>query len=162
MPEDLERYVGQLLRERHLTLATAESCTGGLIGQRLTNVPGSSAYFPGGIIAYSYEAKEKLLNVNHATLETHGAVSVETACEMARGARQVLGTDVAVSVTGIAGPEGGTPEKPVGLVYIAVTAKHFERVERFVWQADREGNRWASSEAALQMVIDYLNEENED
>ncbi len=156
MPEDLERYVGQLLKERHLTLATAESCTGGLIGQRLTNVPGSSAYFPGGIIAYSYEVKEKLLNVKHATLEEHGAVSSETACEMARGARQALNADVAVGVTGIAGPEGGTPDKPVGLVYIALAAEHYERVERFVWQADREGNRWASSEAALQMIIDYL------
>jgi PncC family amidohydrolase len=161
MPENLEGYVGQLLMAHHLTLATAESCTGGLIGQRLTNVPGSSAYFPGGIIAYSNDSKEKLLRVNHATLDTHGAVSAETAREMAQGARQVLGADIAVSVTGIAGPDGGTVEKPVGLVYIAVAAEHFERVERFLWKSDREGNKWASSEAALQMVVDYLQGKNE-
>jgi PncC family amidohydrolase len=156
MTENLERTVGQMLLAQHLTLATAESCTGGLIGQRLTNVPGSSVYFPGGIIAYSNEVKEKLLHVSHITLETHGAVSSETACEMARGARRALGADLAVSVTGIAGPDGGTPEKPVGLVYIALAAEDHEQVARFLWQSDREGNKWASSEAALQMVIDYL------
>ena len=152
----LEVIVGQQLLNRHLTLATAESCTGGLIGHRLTNVPGSSEYFLGGIIAYANEIKERVLGVSHQTLETHGAVSAETASEMARGARRVLGVDLAVSVTGIAGPGGGTAEKPIGLVYAALAAPDFERVERFVWHQDREGNKWESSEAALQMVQEYL------
>ena len=154
--EPLEVTVGQLLQQYHLTLATAESCTGGLIGHRLTNVPGSSEYFPGGIIAYANEIKERVLGVSHQMLETHGAVSAEAAIEMARGARHVLGVDLAVSVTGIAGPGGGTAEKPVGLVYIAVAAPNFERVERFVWTQDREGNKWESAETALRLVREYL------
>jgi PncC family amidohydrolase len=156
MSEALEIVVGQLLGQRHLTLATAESCTGGLIGHRLTEVSGSSDYFLGGIIAYSNEIKERVLGVRRATLEAHGAVSAETAIEMARGARRVLQTDIAVSVTGIAGPGGGNADKPIGLTYIAVVADQFERVERCVWESDRSGNKQASSEAALQMVIDYL------
>jgi len=151
-----EVMIGQLLRQHHLTLAAAESCTGGLIGHRLTDVPGSSDYFLGGIIAYSNEIKERLLGVKLETLQTHGAVSAETAIEMARGARRALGTDLAVSVTGIAGPGGGTADKPIGLTYIAVAAVNYERVERFVWDSDRSGNKWASSEAALQMLRDYL------
>jgi PncC family amidohydrolase len=156
MPEALEVLIGQLLNQQHLTLATAESCTGGLIGHRLTKVPGSSDYFRGGIIAYANEIKERVLGVSHATLATHGAVSAETAIEMARGARCVLQTDLAVSVTGIAGPGGGTTAKPIGLTYIAVAAENYERVERFVWESDRSGNQQASSEAALQLVMDYL------
>jgi PncC family amidohydrolase len=154
--EPLEVTVGRLLLQHNLTLATAESCTGGLIGHRLTNVPGSSAYFLGGIIAYANEIKERGLGVQQQTLETHGAVSAETALEMARGARRVLGVDLAVSVTGIAGPGGGTPDKPIGLVYIALTAPDFERVERYVWDQDREGNKRESAEAALRLVRDYL------
>jgi len=156
MPETLEIVIGKLLNARHFTLATAESCTGGLIGHRLTDVPGSSEYFLGGIIAYSNEIKERMLGVSHATLEQYGAVSAETAIEMARGARRVLQTDIAVSVTGIAGPGGGSADKPIGLTYIAVAAEGYERVERFVWDSDRRGNKLSSSEAALQMVIDYL------
>jgi len=152
----LEIVVGKLLLEHKLTLATAESCTGGLIGHRLTNVPGSSEYFAGGVIAYSYDAKEHLLGVHHNTLYDHGAVSAETAVEMARGTRRALDADIGVSVTGIAGPGGGLPDKPVGLVYIALSARHFERVERFVWDKDRAGNKWESSEAALRMVREYL------
>ncbi len=152
----LEITVGQLLLQHHLTFATAESCTGGLIGHRLTNVPGSSEYFLGGVIAYSYDAKEHLLGVRHNTLYDYGAVSAETAQEMARGVRRALSADIGLSVTGIAGPGGGTVEKPVGLVYIALSAAHFERVERYVWNFDREGNKAASAEAALQMVYDYL------
>jgi PncC family amidohydrolase len=156
MPEALEVLIGQLLNQQHLTLATAESCTGGLIGHRLTEVPGSSDYFRGGIIAYSNEIKERVLGVSHATLESYGAVSAETAIEMARGARRVLQTDLAVSVTGIAGPGGGSADKPIGLTYIAVAAERYERVARFVWKSDRSGNKQSSSEAALQMVIAYL------
>ncbi len=154
--EALEVTTGRLLRKHRLTLATAESCTGGLIGHRLTDVPGSSDYFLGGIIAYSNEIKERSLGVKLETLQTHGAVSAETAIEMARGARRALGTDIAVSVTGIAGPGGGTTDKPIGLTYVAVVAAHYERVERFVWGGDRAGNKRASSEAALQMLQDYL------
>ena len=156
MSEPLEVIVGQLLLERKLTLALAESCTGGLVGHRITDVPGSSAYLMGGIVAYSYDAKELLLGVRHNTLYDHGAVSAETAIEMARGARRALGSDIGISVTGIAGPGGGLPGKPVGSVYICLSARDFERVEKFVWDKDRSGNKWASSEAALQMLRDYL------
>jgi PncC family amidohydrolase len=156
MSEPLEVIVGQLLLKHKLTLALAESCTGGLVGHRITDVPGSSAYLMGGIVAYSYDAKELLLGVRHNTLYDHGAVSAETAIEMARGARRALGSDIGISVTGIAGPGGGLPGKPVGSVYICLSARDFERVERFVWDKDRSGNKWASSEAALQMLQDYL------
>src|SRR5512136_3481226 len=115
--EKIQVIIGQMLVERKLKLATAESCTGGLVGHRLTNVPGSSEYFEGGIVAYSYEAKERLLGVHHDTLYEHGAVSAETAIEMAHGVRRALGTDIGIAVTGIAGPGGGLPDKPVGLVY---------------------------------------------
>jgi len=154
--EKLEEVVGKLLTERKLTVGLGESCTGGLVGHRLTNVPGSSTYFLGGIIAYSYEAKEQLLNVKHTTLDEHGAVSPETAAEMARGARTALGADIGISVTGIAGPGGNLPGKPVGLAYIALSARDAERVERFVWNGDREENKAQSAEAALSMLKEYL------
>lgn len=154
--EKLEVIVGHMLAERKLKLATAESCTGGLVGHRLTNVPGSSGYLEGGVIAYSYEAKERLLGVHHDTLYEHGAVSAETALEMARGARKALGADIGIAVTGIAGPGGGLPGKPVGLVYIALSARTYERVERFVWDSDREGNKAYSAEAALAMLKEFL------
>jgi PncC family amidohydrolase len=145
-----------MLAERKLKLATAESCTGGLVGHRLTNVPGSSGYMEGGVIAYSYEAKERLLGVHHDTLYEHGAVSAETALEMARGARKALGADIGLAVTGIAGPGGGLPGKPVGLVYIALSARTYERVEHYVWDSDREGNKAYSAEAALAMLKEFL------
>ncbi len=154
--EPLEIQVGKLLAARNLTLAVAESCTGGLVGHRLTEVPGSSAYFLGGVVAYAYEAKERLLGVRHATLYDHGAVSAETALEMARGARRVLGADVGLSVTGIAGPGGGLPDKPVGLTYIALSARDGERSERHVWDGDRSGNKARSAEAALLLLCKYL------
>jgi PncC family amidohydrolase len=152
----LESQIGQILTERHLTLATAESCTGGLIGHRLTNVPGSSTYFLGGIVAYSYDAKEHLLGVHHATLYDHGAVSKETVVEMARGARRVLSADIAVAVTGIAGPGGGLPNKPVGYTWIGLSTREGETAKQFTWQKDREGNKADSAEAALLMVLEYL------
>lgn len=152
----LEEIVGQFLVEQKLTLSVAESCTGGLITHRLTNVPGSSNYLLGGVVAYSYDAKERVLGVRHDTLYEHGAVSQETALEMARGVRRLLGSDVALAVTGIAGPSGGTPEKPVGLVYIALSARDFERCERYVWSGDRLQNKQQSSEAALKLLREYL------
>src|SRR5688572_13290906 len=152
----LEKIAGELLKARRLTLPTAESCTGGLIGHRLTNVPGSSAYFLGGIIAYSNEVKEQLLGVSHKTLINFGAVSEETAREMARGACRALGTDIGVAVTGIAGPGGAMPGKPVGLTWIAFVAKNFERAESWVWEADRVTNKEKSAETALRLVKEYL------
>jgi|SRR5579859_5505814 len=152
----LEMRVGQMLLRRNLTLAVAESCTGGLIGHRLTNVPGSSTYFLGGIISYSNGAKEHLLGVNHATLSDFGAVSEQTAREMARGARRALGADVALSVTGIAGPGGAMPGKPVGLTWIALSARDADQARSFIWDGDREANKAQSAEAALALLQEYL------
>jgi PncC family amidohydrolase len=152
----LEFQIGATLTARKLTLAAAESCTGGLIAHRLTNVPGSSTYFLGGVVAYAYDAKEHLLGVHHTTLYDHGAVSKETATEMARGARRVFSADVAVAVTGIAGPGGGLPDKPVGLTWIALSTREGETAQQFIWNKDREGNKAESAEAALRIVWEYL------
>jgi PncC family amidohydrolase len=156
--EPLEVQIGRLLKARNLKLGLAESCTGGLIGHRITEVPGSSDYFQGGIISYAYDIKERVLGVRHNTLYNHGAVSAETAVEMARGARRILGTDIGLSVTGIAGPTGATPEKPVGLVYIALSSRETEFWERHVWDSDRSGNKALSAEAALALLRRYLEE----
>jgi PncC family amidohydrolase len=155
----LEEQLGELLRSRGLTLATAESCTGGLIADRITNVPGSSAYFLGGVVAYAYEAKVALLGVSWETLKAHGAVSRETVLEMARGARRTLGADLAVSVSGIAGPGGGLPDKPVGTTWIGLCTPEGEWARKFIWQSDRRGNKQLSADAALQMLIDYLTDQ---
>jgi nicotinamide-nucleotide amidase len=151
-----EEEIGALLVARGLTLVTAESCTGGLVAHRITDVPGSSAYFLGGFVAYANEVKEEILGVRHETLLAHGAVSEETALEMARGARQRLGTDLGISTTGIAGPAGGTPDKPVGLVYVALSAPRVELCRRYVWQGDRLANKQQSAEAALRLLLYYL------
>jgi len=156
----LEEQAGALLLRQERTLATAESCTGGLLGHRLTNVAGSSAYYLGGVVAYSYEAKERLLGVQHETLAAHGAVSEETAREMARGARDRLHASIGVSVTGIAGPGGGMPNKPVGLVYIALAAPEAEICEEHTWQGDRLSNKRQSAEAALRMLISFLRKQD--
>lgn len=121
--ESLEETIGGLLVEKKLTLSTAESCTGGSIAARITSVPGSSAYFLGGIVAYANEVKTALLHVKAETLEKQGAVSEETVLEMAKGAMETLGTDCAVATSGIAGPDGGTPQKPVGTIWIAAANK---------------------------------------
>jgi PncC family amidohydrolase len=151
-----EQEVGDLLSQRGWTLAVAESCTGGLLGHRITNVSGSSAYFEGGVLSYSNEAKVLLLGVPRETLVQHGAVSGETALAMARGARRLLGTDIAVSITGIAGPTGGTPDKPVGLVYIALASADAELLEEHVWSGDRTANKERSGQAALELILRYL------
>lgn len=156
MTELLEARIGAALRSLGMTLALAESCTGGLIGHRLTNIAGSSDFFLGGIVAYAYDAKERLLGVHHQTLYEHGAVSRETAIEMARGARQRLGADVGLSVTGIAGPTGGLPGKPVGLTWIALSTREGETAEEHVWQGDRLSNKERSAEAAMEMLLGSL------
>ncbi|HLF90558.1 MAG TPA: CinA family protein [Anaerolineales bacterium] len=152
----LEVQMGELLRARKRTLVTAESCTGGLIGHLLTNVPGSSEYYTGGVVAYAYEAKVVLLGVTWETLEKYGAVSEEVALAMARGVRAALNGDIGVAVTGIAGPGGGMPNKPVGLTWIAISAPDGDWAKRFVWNGDREGNKMCSARAALEMVVEYL------
>jgi PncC family amidohydrolase len=156
----LEALVGEMLQSRRWTLAVGESCTGGLVGHSLTNVPGSSDYFLGGIIAYSYEAKERLLGVSHQTLYEHGAVSKETSLEMARGARSAFGADIGISVTGISGPGGGTPEKAVGLTWVAVSSRYGEQAKQHQWDGDREANKIQSNEAVLALLLKVL-EENE-
>jgi len=155
-PTEIEAYTGRLLTRAGLSLAVAESCTGGLLGHQLTNMPGSSAYFLGGVIAYDDSAKTNLLGVLAETIKEKGAVSAECALEMARGARRIFGADLALSVTGIAGPGGGTAEKPVGTVYIALAGPSVETVEHFCWQSDRAGNKQLSVEAALRMLTDHL------
>jgi PncC family amidohydrolase len=156
MHESIETQVGNLLRERGLKIATAESCTGGLIAHRITNVPGSSDYFLGGVVAYAYEAKVAQLGVSWDTLHAYGAVSRETVLEMARGARTALGAEIAVSVTGIAGPGGGMPNKPVGSTWLGLATPEGEWARHFVWSGDRLENKELSAEAGLQLVLDYL------
>ncbi len=156
MEESLENILGRLLRERRLKLATAESCTGGLIANRITDVPGSSEDFTGGFVAYAYEAKVATLGVSWDTLHAHGAVSRETVLEMARGARNALNVDLAISVSGIAGPGGGMPEKPVGTTWIALVAADGEWTNLYQFRGNRAQNKMSSAESALQFAIDYL------
>jgi nicotinamide-nucleotide amidase len=139
-------------RERGLTLGTAESCTGGLVAARLTSVPGSSAVFVGGVVAYADQVKAMELDVPADILERHGAVSAETAAAMARGARERLGTDLALSVTGIAGPDGGSDEKPVGLVYLHAVGPGGARSADFVFPGDRESIRRRAAVTALHLM----------
>ena len=152
--ETLDELVHKTLIERHLTLATAESCTGGNIARLLTAQAGASAYFRGGVVAYSNEVKESLLGVRHETLAKHGAVSEETAREMAEGVRKRLGSDLAIATTGIAGPDGGTPEKPVGTVWIAVAdASHTEARLLQFGANRRQQNIDRSTNQAFAMLI---------
>ena len=141
------------------TVAAAESCTGGLVLHALTEVPGSSAYVEGGVVTYSDRLKRELLGVSKKALDQHGAVSAEVAIAMALGARDRLGTTHAVAVTGIAGPAGGTAEKPVGLTFVAVTDADGHDVRRFEWHGGRSANKRDSARAALQMLLERLGEE---
>ena len=152
----LENLIGDLLRARGVKLATAESCTGGLIASRITDVAGSSEYFLGGVVAYAYEAKVALLEVSWDTLKAHGAVSRETVIEMARGARKVLNADIAISVSGIAGPGGGMPDKPVGTTWIGLSTSEGEWARLFHFDGDRAQNKSLAADAALQFLVDYL------
>lgn len=147
-----ERLQELCLRLR-LTVATAESCTGGLVASAITDVSGSSGYFRGGLVAYSNDAKIGLLGVSAEILETHGAVSAQVARAMAIGARGRLSVDLAVAVTGVAGPDGGSASKPVGLTYVAVADAVGVEVRRFVWAGDRLANKDSSARAALQLLL---------
>jgi nicotinamide-nucleotide amidase len=152
----MEAVVGELLSRRNLSIAVAESCTGGLIGHRLTNVPGSSAYLKGGVIAYANDVKAKQLGVRPQTLAQHGAVSEETAIEMAEGVRKLVGADIGLAVTGIAGPDGGTTDKPVGTVCVALAAANAAYKRRYQLWGNREWVKLLSSQVALDWVRRYL------
>ncbi len=156
MEKDIETQLGDLLRPRGWMLCVAESCTGGLIGHRITNVPGSSEYYLGSVTAYAYAAKERLLGVQHATLEQYGAVSRETVLEMARGVRRALDADIGAAVSGILGPGGGMPNKPVGLVWFGLSTPTGEWAFHRMFAGDRWQNKEQAAQTALQWVVDYL------
>ncbi len=166
LPDDaLEVKVGEWLRKRDLKLVMAESCTGGLIGHLVTNVPGSSEYYMGSVTAYAYEAKERLLGVRQNTLETFGAVSRETVLEMAQGVRRALSASfpiehtVGLAVSGIAGPGGGTPTKPVGLVWIGLSAPDGAWAWQFLFGGDRLEVKQQTAQMALHHLLAYLQDE---
>lgn len=156
--EPIEVIIGRLFRKRGWRLSIAESCTGGLIGHRITNVPGSSDYFDGGVITYSNDAKRELLKVPEDTIATYGAVSRQTAVAMAEGIRKLRGIEVGIGVTGIAGPAGGTEAKPVGLVYIALSSPVRVECKEFRFGGNRELIKLQASEAALSMLKMLLEE----
>ena len=156
----LAAQVGRLLLARGWTISTAESCTGGLIGHYLTEISGSSAYFMGGIISYDNRIKQKTLGVPEELMIEHGAVSPEVARAMAQRVRELLDTEVGISATGIAGPTGGTPTKPVGTVYLAVATPERSQVAHHVWPEDRSGNKRLSAEAALRLIMALVGQPN--
>jgi PncC family amidohydrolase len=140
---------------RGLTVAVAESCTGGLVADAITDVPGSSGYFLGGIVSYSNDAKVALLGVSAEVLASHGAVSAQVCRAMAEGARDRFSADLAAGVTGVAGPDGGTEAKPIGLTYVAVADGAGADVRRFVWSGDRSSNKDASAAAVLELLVEW-------
>lgn len=154
--EELESIVGDQLLQAKLRLGVAESCTGGLLSHRITRVPGSSRYFLGGAVAYANELKEGLLGVKQTTLEEDGAVSSETAAAMAIGVRNRSGADIGLSITGIAGPDGGTEEKPVGTVFISISSRQGEQVNLFNFSGDRNRIQTSAAQAGLNMLRCYL------
>ena len=154
--QTLEEEIVRRLKEKHYTVTTAESCTGGLLAGRILNVAGASAVYGEGHITYANEAKEKILGVSHETLEEYGAVSPQTADEMARGAARIAGADAALAVTGIAGPDGGTKEKPVGLVYIGLCLRGDVYIKECHFKGDRAQNRADAVTAALELLREHL------
>lgn len=150
------RLIGESLREKGLKLALAESCTGGLASSMVTDIAGSSEYFLGSVVAYDNGVKQAELGVRATTLKKYGAVSKETALEMARGIKKKLQADISAAITGIAGPGGGTKEKPVGLVYIAVSKGRSTEVQRFVFKGTRKSIKKQSGQAALSMIAEAL------
>ncbi|MBE6522874.1 MAG: CinA family protein [Thermoplasmata archaeon] len=156
MPRSEAEQLIEALRSKGLRMSAAESCTGGMIGCMMTSVPGSSDVFLGTAVTYSNDAKERILGVKHQTLMDHGAVSMETASEMAKGSIDAYESDVAVSVTGIAGPGGATPEKPVGLVYIAVADGPRVVVTKNLFQGDRQSIRNQTAVEAIKLLIELV------
>ncbi len=156
--DDLETQIGKLLFQKKLTLSLAESCTGGLIGHRLTNVPGSSEYFMGGIVSYAYQAKVNLLGVSWDTLKQHGAVSAEVVRQMAQGARRAFNTDIALSVSCIAGPGGATPTKPVGTCWCGISFGEVERQFHFLLEGNRLQVKEQLAQKALETLLTLLQE----
>jgi nicotinamide-nucleotide amidase len=154
--EQMEEVVARMLTENRATIAVAESCTGGLLAERLTNIPGSSSYFLGGVVCYSNELKSSLVDVPAEIIESKGAVSPEVALALADGIRKRTGATIGVGVTGIAGPGGGTPEKPVGLVHIGIADERGPRERRFQFPGDRERIRMHASQTALDSVRRYF------
>jgi len=152
----LEQEVGNLLRQKGLTLGLVESATGGLISHRITNIPGSSDYYKGSVTAYSNEVKIKVVGVREDTINQYGAVSSQVAEEMAQGGRKILGTDICLADTGIAGPSGATPGKPVGLFYIGLSHRAGTYSQKHNFQGDREQNKRGAAEAALSWLKEYL------
>ena len=152
----LETEIGDLLRQKGLTLGVVESATGGLISHLITNVPGSSDYYKGSVTAYSNETKIKVIGVKEDTIEKYGAVSYQVAEEMAQGGKQVLAVDICIADTGIAGPSGATPEKPVGLFYIGLSHQTGTYSQEHHFHGDREQNKRAAAEAALFWLKEYL------
>ena len=152
--------IGELLTEKNLTVACAESCTGGLLTSRLTDVAGSSAYVKGAVVSYTDEIKMNVLHVQADTLENFGAVSEQTAREMAANVRQILNANIGVSVTGIAGPGGGTPEKPVGTVYIGISGSDGVKVQKFNFGGTRTEIKEKAVDAALNLIKIYIAQNN--
>ncbi len=156
MDTSLEARIGAALRQRGLRLAAAESCTGGLVGHRITNIPGSSTYYVGSVTAYAYEAKVRLLNVKWETLEAHGAVSEEVVREMADGVRKTLAADIGISISGIAGPGGGTEEKPVGMVCFGLSSPELVWATTRHFKGDRLAVKEQSADFILESLLNYL------
>jgi nicotinamide-nucleotide amidase len=152
----LEQEVGALLQQKGLTLGIVESASGGLISHRITNVPGSSDYYKGSVTAYSNEVKIKVVGVKEDTINQYGAVSSEVAEEMAQGGRKILGADIGLADTGIAGPSGAAPEKPVGLFYIGLSHRERTYSRKHNFQGEREQNKQSAAEAALGWLKEYL------
>ena len=152
----LEQEVGNLLRRKGLTLGVVESATGGLVSHRITNIPGSSDYYKGSVTAYSNEVKIKVVGVKEETINRYGAVSAEVAEEMAEGGGRLLAVDICLSDTGIAGPTGATPEKPLGLFYIGLSHKGGTFSRKHSFHGDREQNKQSAAEAALGWLKEYL------
>jgi len=154
--EEILKKISNCLLDKKLKIATAESCTGGLIAHSLTNISGSSNYFDRGIVSYSNNAKHEILNVQKKLLEEYGAVSEPIAKKMAENIRKLSKVDIGISTTGIAGPTGGTKEKPIGLVYIAISTKKDIIVKKFLFRGNRINNKISTCNAALNMLYEYL------